>query len=51
MGSVAGLTNQFAAMQTPMPQPQQLFNTAFTQGTPNYPYPMNWMIQNQNLPQ
>lgn len=51
MGSIAGLTNQFAAMQTPMPQPQQLFETALTQGTPNYPYPMNWMIQNQNLPQ
>lgn len=50
MGSIAGLTNQFAAMQTPMPQPQQLFETALTQGTPSYPYPINWMIQNQNLP-
>jgi hypothetical protein len=49
MGSVAGLTNQFAAMQSPMPQPQQLFENALTQGTPSYPYPMNWMIQNQNL--
>jgi hypothetical protein len=49
MGSVAGLTNQFAAMQAPMPQPQQLFENALTQGTPSYPYPMNWMIQNQNL--
>lgn len=50
INSVAGLTNQFAAMQTPMPQPQQLFENALTQGTPSYPYPLNWMIQNQNLP-
>jgi len=47
INSVAGLTNQFASMQQ---QPQQFFETALTQGTPSYPYPLNWMIQNQNLP-
>jgi hypothetical protein len=47
INTVAGLTNQFAGMQQ---QPQQFFEAALTQGTPSYPYPLNWMIQNQNLP-